>query len=150
VNQTPTEQLLVKTSALQNAIFGRAQPQKVFSLASDWYWEQDATGEFTTVSGPVVELPGLRVTAFFGRQSEGQIAGWNNSQRLLLQEKIAARQPFPDFRFDRMGPDGVLQNFRVSGEPIFSPSCRFAGFCGVGVEMTERKQEPDRVPSAAA
>lgn len=30
-------------------------------LASDWYWEQDANGVFTKVSGPVLEMLGLQV-----------------------------------------------------------------------------------------
>lgn len=28
-------------------------------LASDWYWEQDEEGNFTRVSGPVLETPGV-------------------------------------------------------------------------------------------
>ena len=29
-------------------------------LASDWYWEQDETSNFTKVSGPVLEMLGIR------------------------------------------------------------------------------------------
>ncbi len=104
-------------------------------LASDWYWEQSATGEFTTVSGPVLEILGLRVTAFFGEQTDAQIAGWNQLERQTLHAKIAAREPFLDFPFSRMNPDGSRQNFRVSGEPMFDNACRFIGFRGIGVEM---------------
>src|SRR5437763_1577204 len=32
-------------------------------LASDWYWEQDEKGNFTKVSGPVLEMLGMRVDA---------------------------------------------------------------------------------------
>ena len=57
-------------------------------LASDWYWEQSATGEFTTVSGPVLEILGIRVTAFFGEQTDAEIMGWNQLERDTLQAKL--------------------------------------------------------------
>ena len=104
-------------------------------LASDWYWEQSATGEFTTVSGPVLEILGIRVTAFFGEQTDAEITGWNQLEREMLQAKIAARQPFLDFPFSRVNSDGSKQNFRVSGEPMFDSACRFIGFRGIGVEI---------------
>ena len=110
-----------------------ARFRSLTELASDWYWEQSATGEFTTVSGPVLEILGVRVTAFFGEQTDAEISGWNQLERETLQAKIAARQPFLDFPFSRMNPDGSRQYFRVSGEPMFDNACRFIGFRGIGV-----------------
>jgi hypothetical protein len=54
----------------------------------------------------------------------------------VLQAKIAARQPFLDFTFSRVNPDGSQQKFRVSGEPMFNQSSRFIGYRGIGVELT--------------
>ena len=107
-------------------------------LASDWYWEQNATGEFTTVSGPVLEILGIRVTAFFGDQTDDEITGWNGTEREELQAMIAARKPFLDFPFSRVNADGSIQQFRVSGEPMFDKACRFIGFRGIGVETTAK------------
>ena len=112
-----------------------ARFRSLTELASDWYWEQSATGEFTTVSGPVLEILGVRVTAFFGDQTDAQITGWNQHERETLQAKIAAREPFLDFPFSRINPDDSRQHFRVSGEPMFDSACRFIGFRGIGVEM---------------
>ena len=112
-----------------------ARFRSLTELASDWYWEQSATGEFTTVSGPVMEILGIRVTAFFGEQTDTEISGWNQLERETLHAKIAARQPFLDFPFSRMNPDGSRQHFRVSGEPVFDSACHFTGFRGIGVEM---------------
>ena len=113
--------------------------RRLTELASDWYWEQNESGEFTTVSGPVLEMLGLRVTAFFGDQTEEMIHGWNLQERQALQAMIAARQPFLDFPFSRTNPDGSQQQFRVSGEPMFSQACQFVGFRGIGVETTTRQ-----------
>src|ERR1017187_2360899 len=62
-------------------------------LASDWYWEQNETGNFTQVSGPVEEMLGIRVTAFLDRTSDDEVTGWNEAEREMLQAKIADRQP---------------------------------------------------------
>ena len=115
-----------------------ARFRSLTELASDWYWEQNVTGDFTTVSGPVLEMLGIRVTAFFGDQTDEEITGWNEKEREFLQAKIAARQPFLDFPFSRVNPDGSVQQFRVSGEPMFDNACRFIGFRGIGVETTAK------------
>jgi CheY-like chemotaxis protein len=104
-------------------------------LASDWYWEQNASGSFTQVSGPVEEMLGIRVTDFLGPAPLGVQTGWVESERLALQDSIAARQPFLDFGFCRVNADGSTQQFRVSGEPMFDQSCRYIGYRGIGAEV---------------
>ena len=54
-----------------------------------------------------------------------------------MQATIAARQPFLDFSFGRVNADGSKQRFRVSGEPMFNQSCRFIGYRGIGVEVSD-------------
>ena len=115
-----------------------ARYRSLTELASDWYWEQDDKGTFTKVSGPVLEMLGLRVDALSGAPAEDTTAGWNKTERAALQAKIGDRQPFLDFIFSRINADGSDQRFRVSGEPMFNQSCRFIGYRGIGVELTER------------
>ncbi len=108
-----------------------ARYRSLTELASDWYWEQDENMNFTKVSGPVLEMLGIR--------DGGQAAGWNEAERKLLQAKIAARQPFLDFAFSRVNADGSQETFRVSGEPMFNQSSRFIGYRGIGVKLTAGK-----------
>ena len=115
-----------------------ARFRRLTELASDWYWEQNETGEFTQVSGPVMEMLGLRMAAFLGDTSDDGMAGWNEAERMALKARIAARQPFLDFAFSRVNADGSQQQFRVSGEPMFDQSCRFTGYRGIGVEVTAK------------
>lgn len=114
-----------------------ARYRSLTELASDWYWEQDENMQFTKVSGPVLEMLGIRVESLTGAAGEigGAQAGWNEQERELLQQRIAARQPFLDFVFSRVNTDGSLQRFKVSGEPMFDRSCRFLGYRGIGVEL---------------
>jgi PAS domain S-box-containing protein len=116
-----------------------ARYRSLAELASDWYWEQDETGSFTKVSGPVLEMLGIRVDAFAGEASDRGLTGWNEEERAVLQAKIADRQPFLDFVFSRVNADGSHQRFQVSGEPMFNQACRFIGYRGIGVELPARK-----------
>ena len=116
-----------------------ARFRSLTELASDWYWEQDENGRFTKVSGPALEMLGVRVDALSGDTSSAPAEGWNETERQTLQATIAARQPFLDFVFSRVNADGSKQKFQVSGEPMFSKSCRFIGYRGIGVELIPRK-----------
>ena len=116
-----------------------ARYRSLTELASDWYWEQDEQMNFTKVSGPVLEMLGIQVGALKGESSGTQVSGWNEAERELLQATIAARQPFLDFVFSRVNPDGSQQKFQVSGEPMFDRSCRFLGYRGIGIELTAKK-----------
>jgi PAS domain S-box-containing protein len=116
-----------------------ARFRSLTELASDWYWEQDENGRFTKVSGPALEMLGVRVDALSGDTSSAPAEGWNETERQTLQATIASRQPFLDFVFSRVNADGSKQKFQVSGEPMFSKSCRFIGYRGIGVELIPRK-----------
>jgi PAS domain S-box-containing protein len=116
-----------------------ARYRSLTELASDWYWEQDETGNFTKVSGPVLEMLGIRVAAFAGEARDEETTGWNEAEREELRGKIAARQPFLDFVFNRVNADGSDQRFLVSGEPMFNQGCRFIGYRGIGVEIAVKK-----------
>ncbi|MBK8121848.1 MAG: response regulator [Sulfuritalea sp.] len=114
-----------------------ARYRSLTELASDWYWEQDENMKFTKVSGPVLEMLGIRVDGLSGESAGAKVNnGWNEAERELLQARIAAREPFLDFVFTRVDPDGSQRIFQVSGEPMFSQSCRFIGYRGIGVELT--------------
>jgi PAS domain S-box-containing protein len=115
-----------------------ARYRSLTELASDWYWEQDELGNFTKVSGPVLEMLGIRVDGFVPDTQTEPLEGWNQAERAALQAAIEARQPFLDFVFTRTDSDGSLQKFQVSGEPMFGPACQFLGYRGIGVAVRDR------------
>lgn len=116
-----------------------ARYRSLTELASDWYWEQDESGAFTRVSGPVLEMLGIRVNALVGESKNDDVAGWNETERAVLQAKILAREAFLDVVFSRVNADGSRQQFQVSGEPMFDRSCRFIGYRGIGIELIAKK-----------
>ena len=119
-----------------------ARYRSLTELASDWYWEQDEMGTFTKVSGPVLEMLGIRVDTLAGDKdgaAMSNMSGWNEAERDVLLARVAARQPFLDFLLSHISVDGSKRTFRVSGEPMFNQSARFIGYRGIGVEQSEKK-----------
>jgi PAS domain S-box-containing protein len=114
-----------------------ARYRSLTELASDWYWEQDEHGNFTKVSGPVLEMLGIRVDGLApdAPHGAGPLPGWNDAERAALQAAVEAREPFLNFVFSRTNADGSRQSFQVSGEPMFGPACKFLGYRGIGVEV---------------
>ena len=137
-NQLLEQTVQERTAELRES---EARYRSLTELASDWYWEQDEIGNFTKVSGPVLEMLGIRVDPFVGKNGNAELTGWNAAEREELQLKIAAREPFLDFVLSRVNNDGSEQRFQVSGEPIFNRSCGYIGYRGLGVELTAKKME---------
>ncbi|MDH5256161.1 MAG: response regulator [Gammaproteobacteria bacterium] len=135
-NEALEQRVQERTAELRES---EARFRSLTELASDWYWEQDESGAFTRVSGPVLEMLGIRVDSLAGGKSDAGLAGWNEEERNALQAMIAARQPFLDFAFSRVNPDGTRQTFQVSGEPMFNQACRFVGYRGIGIELPAGK-----------
>ncbi len=126
-----------RTAELQES---EARYRSLTELAVDWYWEQNDSGKFTKVSGPVMELLGLTdagvaaESAIENSETHVGIESWDAAERQTLKDNISARRPFLDFVMHCRGPDGSLRRFFVSGQPIFDRHCRFAGYRGLSVE----------------
>jgi PAS domain S-box-containing protein len=134
--------VLERTAELRES---EARYRSLTELASDWYWEQDENMNFTKVSGPVLEMLGIRVPSLTGEPGGTEDDGWNKEERSALQASIAAREPFLDFVFSRVNADGSKQRFQVSGEPMFNRSSRFIGYRGIGLELTKKNEYTLRV-----
>ena len=131
-NKVLEQTVLERTAELRES---EARYRSLTELASDWYWEQDESGDFTKVSGPVLDMLGVRVGSFDGHVDGSQTNRWDEAQRAMLQAHIDARQPFLDFVVSRTNSDGSKQKFQVSGEPMFNRASRFVGYRGIGVEL---------------
>jgi len=131
-NRLLEQTVLARTAELRES---QARFQRFTELSSDWYWEQDAAGKLTQFSGPVEEMLGIGNTA---TAEEMAAAGWNPLERASLDTRIANRQPFLDFIYSRTLPDGRVQTMQVSGEPMFDAASAFAGYRGIGLDISER------------
>ena len=132
-------QFLQRAEAEQATRESEARFRSLTHLSSDWYWEQDAELRFTRLEGRQVaggdeslleRLIGKRRWDT-GLEIEG---GWD-AHRALLE----ARKPFHDALMWRTMPGGRIRYMQVSGEPVFDAAGRFAGYRGVGRDVTAQK-----------
>jgi PAS domain S-box-containing protein len=107
-------------------------------LSSDWYWEQDSEYRFTSMSGDVAARSGIGASEHLGRTrwelptlNLGE-AEWQEHRALL-----EARRPFREFLMRRPDRAGRAHWVAISGEPKFDEDGRFAGYRGVGRDVTE-------------
>src|SRR3989339_1762321 len=57
-NKVLEQTVLERTAQLRES---EARFRRLTELSSDWYWEQDESGHFTKIFGPVLEMLGIRV-----------------------------------------------------------------------------------------
>ncbi|WP_295991370.1 response regulator [Rugamonas sp.] len=127
-NQQLEQTVLERTAQLRAS---EARFQRFAELSSDWYWEQDADGKLTHWSGPVTDMVGIG-----GDDQGGDNGGWDAAERAQLADNIAERKPFLDYVYSRTGANGKVQQLQVSGEPMFDEASRFAGYRGIGRDVT--------------
>ncbi len=109
-------------------------------LSSDWYWEQDTDYRFTRMEGRHVAGgdASLRGRLVGKRRWESGLkceGGWDAHIAVL-----EARKPFHDVLMWRELEDGSVRYLSVSGEPLFSAEGRFAGYRGVGRDVSAEKR----------
>ena len=133
-NKELEQTVLERTAELRES---EARFKSFTELSSDWYWEQDATGKFTRVSGPVFDMLGIGADHANATVQNGT-PRWDAAERASLDANIASRKPFLDFIYTRKNTDGSVQYLQVSGEPMFDSTSRFTGYRGIGMDITER------------
>jgi len=142
-NKVLEQTVLERTAELRES---EARFRRLTELSSDWYWEQDETGHFTKIFGPVLEMLGLRFDASLGYIRDEHGALWNVREREQLEENLSSRRPFLDFVYSRTNPSGLLQYLMVSGEPMFDSAGRFTGYRGTGKDVTETMSNNIQMP----
>jgi signal transduction histidine kinase len=111
--------------------------RRLAALSSDWYWEQGPDLRFREMAGGE---PGNSILPdIVGKQR------WDLPIELTEQEWVehrtvlAARQPFFDLQYRVLSATGERTWVSISGEPIFDADGKFAGYRGVGKDITARK-----------
>jgi len=135
-NRQLEQTILQRTAELRKS---EERFHRLTELSSDWYWEQDVNGRFTQISGPALEMLGIRGEGSPERTNGVPGPRWNEAERAALEENVAARRPFLDLVYSRTNVDGSQQYFLVSGEPIFDVSGCYAGYRGIGMDITRHK-----------
>jgi PAS domain S-box-containing protein len=142
---------LERTVAERNAELkeSEARFRSLTEMSSDFYWESDAEHRLSARGSAVKKQSTVSVFqrgAQIG-QRRWEISylspdedGWQ-AHRMALD----AHQPFRGFEFSRLGTDGAERFLSISGDPVFDASGAFAGYRGVGSDITERKEAERKI-----
>ncbi|HMH19970.1 MAG TPA: EAL domain-containing protein [Burkholderiales bacterium] len=115
-------------------------------LSSDMYWEQDDQFRFTSMGGTGSARVNTRSFLSIGKKRWEQ--NYINMTADQWAEHIAAleaHKPFRDMELCRLDDTGKKLWVSISGEPVFDPPGTFRGYRGVGKDISERKQDEERI-----
>ncbi len=110
-------------------------------LSSDWYWETDDQFRFSSLSGGDSGEARQKIASYIGQtrwdidQREANKSLWQEHRALLERHET-----FRDFEYEREDADGNVDVLCISGEPFFDADGKFAGYRGVGSDITARKR----------
>jgi PAS domain S-box-containing protein len=109
----------------------------MLEAAADYYWENDTQNRYTHLSPGFEKFLGVSVTEMIGKRIN-DIPGVSIDLATLRMglQAMTLRQPFRDFVFSRKCADGKLRWFKTSGAAKFNVDGTFAGYRGVGAEIT--------------
>jgi diguanylate cyclase (GGDEF)-like protein len=102
-------------------------------MSVDWFWEQDADFRFKFDS----KFP------FMTEADDSGKTRWELADPAMHQERwvvhkaeLAAKLPFRNFRWERIGADGERLFINTNGNPIFERNGVFSGYRGTGRDIT--------------
>ncbi len=128
----------------------QARLDSVLSLTADYLWEQDTELRFSYISPTYERLTGLKVSSLLGQRREfGDRYDARTEVWVTYEKCTAAREPFHDLDFAITAAEGQRRYIRVSGEPIFDGNGGFAGYRGVGRDITGQALNEQRIEQLA-
>ncbi|MGL6041918.1 MAG: CHASE domain-containing protein, partial [Deefgea sp.] len=126
----------VSAAMMDELRYKLARLSELVEVSSDWFWEQDAQARFTYVSGGFFADLDVNPAMFIGKcRWELGAGGLSEAQWAAHRSVLASHQPYRDFEYQAFLNNQVLY-FSVSGRPIFDEDGTFAGFRGVGRNVT--------------
>ena len=115
--------------------------------ASDWLWRTDANGILMDVSDRFAAAAGKTPSEIEGAPFSdvlGGRAGFRPPELSDILKRIAAREAFRDVTLPvRFGAE--RRYWRLSAKPVFDNAGAFAGYRGVGADVTDKRLADERI-----
>ena len=147
VAQGGQDALLHAKSELERALADHATVEKrlfdIATVSDGWLWEQDSKLRYTFVlDGEFFDNNNVPKEGLLGKTHEEWLAlhpdMWSGGNWDNLLKTVHAHLPFRDFVYRAPKPaEGSVRWRRMSGTPIFDSTGTFAGYRGVGLDVTQ-------------
>jgi PAS domain S-box-containing protein len=133
----------ITRQATTNQILREAEERfrDLAQLASDWFWEQDASLRFTVMSEEIYSRTRLRPESTLGKHRwELPIVGVSGEEWQAHRALLEHHEAFRDFVYQMVNEVGEKRWFSISGKPHFGADGGFRGYRGTGRDITEGKR----------
>lgn len=110
--------------------------------AADWFWETGPDSKFTYVAGNVERVTGLKPDDLLGKTREEvyrNLQDMDAPEWQLYLGLMKAGKSFSDVEVPWHRADFQDQFISLSGKPLYDDTGRFAGYRGVGRDITANK-----------
>jgi PAS domain S-box-containing protein len=126
-----------------------ARFRSLTELSSDWYWEQDKELRFTLVSRGILDRTGIPPESFVGKRRWDADVNWLPEGDWEEHKAVlAARGAFHDFECACVNQNGETHYLSISGMPVFDEEGDFAGYRGVGKDITMQRAAEAKLRAA--
>jgi PAS domain S-box-containing protein len=113
--------------------------RQLSAMSSDWFWEQGPDFRFTHMSESIRSV-GADPANFIGRTRWDMASAWTPEQVAAHKALLESHQSFRRFEYDVHPGDGSIRRYMISGDPLFNAQGQFAGYRGVGRDVTEARR----------
>ncbi|HYM31609.1 MAG TPA: ATP-binding protein [Candidatus Cybelea sp.] len=123
--------------AEQHALLSEQRFRDIADVATDWFWEADASLRITYLSDRFTAVTGVAQSDLLGRVGPAVVESKAIDQN--MHDYVAAlqsRKPFRNFRYQYIRPDGRATYWSLSGKPLFDRGGKFVGYRGSGADVT--------------
>lgn len=127
-----------------------ARFRSLTDLSSDWYWETDASYRFLAIQASALRS-GAGVVAIPHGMCWWDLPtdNMNAADWAAFRQRLEARDQFRNAELHTADGDGAMVWVSISGAPIVEADGSFAGYRGVGTNITERKNTQLRIEQLA-
>lgn len=116
----------------------------VAETSVDWYWETDSEARFSFVSPNIIDVTGIPAESYIGVPlsdiGRGEVISGLSAAQIeelrIHNHTVRERQPFHEFVYKRLLPDGTIKWLSSNGMPKFDDNGTFRGYRGAGRDVT--------------
>ena len=129
-----------KTMARDFADFGLEDIElaEICLMGGDWFWETDSEHRYRRISDGFRRCTGHMPEQFIGRSRTAYLRkeAAHDADAARHLEELEAREPFRDFVYFLEDRQGRSRMISISGRPLFDEDGRFAGYRGIGRDVS--------------
>ncbi|HWA38391.1 MAG TPA: PAS domain S-box protein [Burkholderiales bacterium] len=114
--------------------------RSLLALSSDWYWEQDAQFRFTAITHASAAARALVPLRLGLKRWELGFINMTEADWAAHRRTLEAHLPFRDLVLCQRDEHGAKSWVSTSGEPIFAADGAFAGYRGIGRDITLQRR----------